>query len=170
MFHHLAIASRDIKKTHEFYTHAMGFKLAKVVALPTEVEGGWSKHLFYDTGDGTLMAFWDLHDPRVPDDFEPSISSGLGLPIWTNHIAFGCDDADGMVAKKQLWLDAGYDVMEIDHDWCISIYTTDPNGILVEWCYFTRQLDEADHAEALELLEATRPELGVPPTPVIHRA
>ena len=48
-FHHLAIATRDLKATHEFYTGPMGFELVKVVAGETP-EKGWAKHLFYDTG------------------------------------------------------------------------------------------------------------------------
>jgi catechol 2,3-dioxygenase-like lactoylglutathione lyase family enzyme len=31
-FHHVAIASRDIKASHEFYTGAMGFTLVKAQA------------------------------------------------------------------------------------------------------------------------------------------
>ena len=33
-FHHLALATRDIKATHEFYTAAMGFELVKVAVGP----------------------------------------------------------------------------------------------------------------------------------------
>jgi catechol 2,3-dioxygenase-like lactoylglutathione lyase family enzyme len=29
-FHHLAIATKDVKATHGFYTGAMGFELVKV--------------------------------------------------------------------------------------------------------------------------------------------
>ena len=53
-FHHLALATRDVKGTHAFYTQAMGFELVKVVAGATPTEG-WSKHFFYETGDGQLM-------------------------------------------------------------------------------------------------------------------
>ena len=116
------------------------------------------------------MAFWDLHDEKIPDDFNPSISAGLGLPAWTNHIAFGSEGAEDIEAKKRRWLGAGHDVMEIDHGWCYSIYTVDPNGILVEWCHYTRALDAADHEEALRLLEDPNPPLETPPTPQVHRA
>ena len=63
---HLAFASRDIQATHRFYTEVMGFRLAKTIAAPTP-EGGWARHVFYDTGDGSLqmIAFWDLHIPGI---------------------------------------------------------------------------------------------------------
>src|SRR5215468_11723354 len=43
-FHHVAIATRDLAATHRFYTEAMGFELAKVVAGKSP-EGGWAKHV-----------------------------------------------------------------------------------------------------------------------------
>ena len=63
----------------------------------------------------------------------------------------------------------GIDVVEVDHGFCVSIYATDPNGILVEWCTDTRPLTEADRHAALAALEATSPELEAPPMPKIHR-
>jgi catechol 2,3-dioxygenase-like lactoylglutathione lyase family enzyme len=78
-FHHLALATRDIKATHEFYTAAMGFELVKVAVGPAG-ERGFAKHLFYDTGNGELIAFWDLHDPDLKQDWSPAIATGLGLP------------------------------------------------------------------------------------------
>lgn len=155
-FHHVAIATRDLKATHAFYTGAMGFRLAKVAVGGTPT-GGWAKHLFYDTGGHGMIAFWDLHDATIPADFDPRISEGLGLPDWANHLAFHADDLDGIEAAKQRWLRNGFDVAEIDHGWCTSIYTKDPNGILVEWCTTTQTFTEADYAEALRLLETPEP-------------
>jgi len=34
--------------------------------------------------------------------------------------------------------------MEIDHNWCRSIYTRDPNGTVVEYCVTTGQFTQAD--------------------------
>ena len=75
-FHHLAIATRDAEANHAFYTESMGFTLDRTVVAPTDT-GGWARHLFYDTGNGEMIAFWDLHDDTI-GDFEPSISTGLG--------------------------------------------------------------------------------------------
>ena len=48
---------------------------------------------------------------------------------------------------------------EIDHGWCISIYATDPNGTMVEWCLTTRELGQEERAEAQRLLADPHPEL-----------
>ncbi len=50
-FHHVAITTRDPQATHAFYSEVMGFKLARVEAIPA-IGGGWARHLFYDTGNG----------------------------------------------------------------------------------------------------------------------
>jgi catechol 2,3-dioxygenase-like lactoylglutathione lyase family enzyme len=157
--HHVALATKDPEATHRFYTEAMGFSLAKVVA--GETEQGWSKHIFYDTGDGGFIAFWDIHDDRI-NDYRTDVSTGVGLPIWVNHLAFSAHSLDELDAAKQRWLDHGITVMYADHDWCRSIYTTDPNGILVEFCAMTRDLNAGDATEALELLNNPNPPLDPP--------
>lgn len=168
-FHHVAIATRDAKATHAFYTGPMGFQLKKVEVAPSG-ERGWAKHLFYDTGNGEMIAFWDFHDPDLPDDWSTAISTGVGLPIWANHIAFDATDLDDLARRRTRWLEHGVDVMEVDHGWCVSIYAKDPNGIMVEFCTSTRQLTDEDQAQALCLLEAERGELGEPPPTKTYRA
>jgi catechol 2,3-dioxygenase-like lactoylglutathione lyase family enzyme len=168
-YHHVAIATRDLEATHRFYTEAMGFELAKVEAGPTDEPPGWAKHLFYETGGSGMFAVWELHDQRV-GEFDPAISTGLGLPIWVNHVAFEAHDAERLEAARDHWLDTGHDVMEIDHGWCRSVYTTDPNGVLVEWCVSTRALTDDDRRDAERLLADPAPSLNPPPEPVFHRA
>ena len=80
-----------------------------------------------------------------------------------NHLAFGASDLADLEASKQRWLSHGYDVAEIDHGWCTSIYTDDPNGIMVEFCTTTRAFTEDDHRKAQELLRAEQPALATPP-------
>lgn len=166
-FHHVALAVRDMDETHRFYSDTMGFELAKVVVGPTE-EGGWAKHAFYDTGGNGLIAFWELHDDAI-GQFDPAISTGLGLPVWVNHVAFDAT-IDELEPRRERWLDTGYDVMEINHGFCISIYTVDPNGVLVEWCADTRPLDENDRAEGLRLLGESEPTQEPMPEPVFYKS
>ena len=166
-FHHVALATRDIDATHRFYTEVMGFTLVKAVVAPTP-SGGWARHVFYDTGDA-MIAFWDLHDPKMAD-FDPAISTGLGLETWVNHLAFAARDLDDIESRKQRWLDAGYDVVEIDHGFCVSVYANDPNGIMVEWCTDTKPYTEADRASALAALQTAEPPLEQPPEPKFFTA
>lgn len=155
--HHLAFATRDAEATHRFYTEAMGFELVKVEVGKTE--GGWAKHLFYSTGEprDQLIAFWDLHDPTLPATWSPAISTSQGLPIWVNHLAFTASDLADLARRRDRWLACGHDVMEIDHDWCVSIYAQDPNGILVEFCTLVRDFTADDRREALQLLRDPHP-------------
>jgi catechol 2,3-dioxygenase-like lactoylglutathione lyase family enzyme len=168
-FHHLAIATKDAKATHAFYTGAMGFELVKV-EVARAGKRGWAKHLFYDTGNGEMIAFWDFHDAGLPDDWSPALSDGLGLPHWANHVAFHARDQGDLAARRLRWLDHGCDVTEVDHGWCTSIYTNDPNGILVEFCTTTRALGRADREEAARLLDASSPALAEQKPPRLFRA
>ena len=158
--HHLAVAVKDVAKAHEFYTEAMGFELAKVVKRQTP-EGGWTKHIFYDIGDGTLFAIWDLRGIEgvviEADAWKGGMSTGAGLPYWVNHVAFQVADRSALDAKKQRWLDYGKNVVEVDHEFIVSIYTKDPDGTLVEWTMATRALTADDRAEAERLLADDTP-------------
>lgn len=175
-YHHLAFASRDMQATHHFYADVLGFELVKAVAAPTDRPGGWAKHLFYAIGEhdgsenaGALIAFWELHDERMADK-DTAISTGLGFEAWVNHVAFQADGLGDIDRRRTQWLDAGIDVMEIDHGFCTSIYTMDPNGILVEFCTDTAPYSQDDKDRALEILRSDDPELEAPPTPVFHSA
>ncbi|MEY2404777.1 MAG: hypothetical protein QOD38_2328, partial [Acidimicrobiaceae bacterium] len=106
-FHHIALATRDLDATHRFYTEVMGFELVKAIVAPTpNPKGGWAKHVFYDTGGDGLIAFWDLHDESMTD-FDPAISTGLGLEVWVNHLAFAAHDLGDIDDRKQRWLSSG---------------------------------------------------------------
>ena len=167
-FHHLAVAVHDMKAIDRFYTKAMGFELVKVQVAKTP-EAGWAKHFFYSTGAGELMAFWELHDPALGSDFPTGMSEAAGLPKWVNHVAFAAEDLGEIERNKNRWLDHGYDVLEIDHRWCYSIYTTDPNGTLVEFCLTTAPFTDEDRVVAREALG--RDDLAFAPEPQIkfHR-
>jgi len=170
-FHHVAFASRDMAATHRFYTEACGFELVKAVVAPTDAPGGWAKHLFYDTGGASagLIAFWELHDERMAGK-DTAISTGLGFEPWVNHLAFAADSVEDLEARRDRWLANGHDAMQIDHGFCVSAYTMDPNGILVEYCVDTAPYTDADKAHALAMLRATEPELEAPPVPQFFRA
>jgi catechol 2,3-dioxygenase-like lactoylglutathione lyase family enzyme len=167
-FHHLALVTRDARATHAFYSRAMGFELVKTVVGATPA-GGWAKHFFYDIGRGELMAFWELHDETIPEGYSAAISTGMGLPEWVNHVAFLADDVADLDRRRARLLENGYDVLEIDHGWCRSIYTRDPNGTLVEFCTTTREFDAEDRRAALEALRNPKPELEpLGPRPKLH--
>lgn len=163
MIHHLAITPKNFDVSHKFYTEVMGFELVKIVKRQAMggAKAGWTKHVFYETakGSGSYFVLWDLHlnGVDVPEDWDPSISVGLGLPWWINHIAFEVKDLDELETKKQHWLANGQKVSEVVHEFITSIYTKDPDGNMVEFTTNTRPLTEEDKVEALTLLADDNP-------------
>ena len=153
-YHHLAMAARDMGEIHRFYEELMGFELVKV-EIDSVPGGGWAKHFFYRMqNDDAFIAFWELHDVPAASQFETSLSKAAGLPDHINHIAFGVADMAELAQRKECWLEAGLDVLEIDHSWCHSIYTKDPNDNLVEFCLTTGTFSQVDRDRALAALTA----------------
>ena len=130
--HHVAFACRDLVATDHFYGELLGLQLVN-----TEVArhgSGYLKHVFYDTGDGSCIAFFYLHGMGEPTPLLTAISTDLGLPKWVNHFAFRASEEEADTKAARL-VAAGFAMeMELDHGWCVSKYFTDPNGILVELC------------------------------------
>lgn len=131
--HHVAYACRDIEQTHRFYEELMGFAL-----VHTEVEtfddGGYFTHTFYDLGDGTCIAFFDVHGVGEREGWSSEISKGNGLPVWVNHVAFRATAEQQDAVRGRMDAAGISPLMEIDHGWCHSLYYLDPNGIMVEMC------------------------------------
>jgi catechol 2,3-dioxygenase-like lactoylglutathione lyase family enzyme len=148
--HHIALACKDPIETHRFYHEALGFPLVHTESQQGP-KGERVTHFFYDLGDGSLLAFFDLHGAGEPDGFDPAISTGLGLPVWVNHFAMRRDVAQLSAIKERLSGLGIEPTMEADHGWCTSIYYTDPNGIMIEFCADTPGV-EPDEAEAERLL------------------
>jgi catechol 2,3-dioxygenase-like lactoylglutathione lyase family enzyme len=170
-YHHLALAARDMTAIHRFYEDVMGFELVKVEIAPVP-DGGWAKHFFYrmDGDDSRFIAFWELHDVPGAADVETNISRAAGVPEFINHIAFGVPTAAELERRQARWLEAGHDVLEIDHGWCRSIYTKDPNDNLVEFCLTTGSFTPADRAEAVAALGDIAPTFSKKPRITQHRA
>jgi catechol 2,3-dioxygenase-like lactoylglutathione lyase family enzyme len=155
-YHHLALATRDIAAIHAFYEGVMGFELVKVEVAKV-MAGGWAKHFFYRMhgDDSSFIAFWEMHNVPGGDEFETSLSKAAGLPDEMNHIAFAVHSEAELAARRADWIGAGLSVMEVDHNWCKSIYTKDPNDNLVEFCLTTGSFTDADRDRALAALQET---------------
>lgn len=165
-YHHLALAAKDMRAIHDFYEGIMGFELVKVEVGPSP-EGGWAKHFFYRMEDDSkFIAFWEMHDMPGCEQFETNLSKAAGLPDHINHISFDVADRADLERRRQQWLDAGLKVMEIDHNWCHSIYTKDPNDNLVEFCLTTGSFTAEDRERALAALDMAEPEFSKPPAKI----
>ena len=98
--HHVAYATRDTAATVRFYEELLGFPLVN-----TEIDGGpdgFMRHLFFDTGDGVCIAFFELHNMGERADFDTAVSTAAGLPVWVNHIAFGATEERQRAVRERL--------------------------------------------------------------------
>jgi catechol 2,3-dioxygenase-like lactoylglutathione lyase family enzyme len=153
---HYATRCRNAEETRHFYEDILGLPLAAAIfhdKVPSTGETQPYFHIFFEMGDGSYLAFFDLLDEQggTPDPTTPS---------WVNHLALEVATREDLVAAKQKLEAAGIDVLGIvDHKWFDSIYFFDPNGIRLELMYRTASLDQmrAKAAQAHEFL-ATRSE------------
>ena len=154
-FHHVAYACRDGEATRHFYEDLMGMPLVHTEVKA--VEGGFFRHLFFDTGDGSCIAFFEVQGVGERDDYSTEVSTGNGLPVWVNHVAFAADEERARQAEERLAADDIVPLMEVDHGWCVSLYYLDPNGIMVEFCRDTGGFgdDPGSAADRLGDTEAT---------------
>ncbi len=167
-YHHLALAARDIHAIHAFYEGLLGFELVKVEIGPLP-GGGWGKHFFYrmDGDDERFIAFWELHDTPTQEQHVFDLNAAAHMPRGTNHLSFQVATVDELHAWRKRWNEAGLDVLEIDHNWCHSVYTFDPNGNFVEFCCTTGQFSAEDREQALRALDER--EFNPSPPPVLRK-
>lgn len=122
-----------------FYEGLLGLPLAAVVThdrVPSTQESCTYYHIFFELGDGSYLAFFDLLDGKatVPDPQTPG---------WVNHLALELADIESLRAAHRRLKSAGVEVTEpVDHGWFVSIYFRDPNGIRLELVVRTASLEE----------------------------
>jgi catechol 2,3-dioxygenase-like lactoylglutathione lyase family enzyme len=144
-FSHVGLSTLDLDKTRAFYEDILGFRAVRCDVLEVE-EGGRIRHVFFDAGDGQMIAFME---PRgiagIPAEYDAGINRGLGVPDAFYHFAFEVDSVEALEAKRTQLLAKGVKVTPVvDHEWMRSIYFKDPNGLMLEFAVQTRPLTEDD--------------------------
>jgi catechol 2,3-dioxygenase-like lactoylglutathione lyase family enzyme len=160
-FSHIGLSTLDLDRTRDFYEGVLGFKAVRCDILKVK-EGGQIRHVFFDTGHDQLMAFMEASGvPGIPAEYDAGINRGLGVPGVFYHFAFEAGSEAGLTEKRRELLVKGIEVTEVvDHDWAKSIYFKDPNGIQLEFCCFTRNLN-ADDARMQHRAEISVRRLGL---------
>jgi catechol 2,3-dioxygenase-like lactoylglutathione lyase family enzyme len=165
---HLALVCKDMARTVDFYSNVLGMPLIKTIDLPY----GMGQHFFFDMGRGDSLAFFWF--PEAPEA-APGVASASALPgqggLATahgsmNHVAF--DVAPERIAEyREKLIAKGIEVTEIaNHDdspdqsspevtettFVRSIYFFDPDGTLLEFAAWTREMTSEDvrHSPATE--------------------
>ncbi|MHB8466987.1 MAG: VOC family protein [Acidimicrobiales bacterium] len=122
--HHNAYVVKDQRVTREFYEDLLGLPL---IATWTESEGSQDYcHTFFGLEDGSALAFFQFADPLEQERWVPR---GGDNPYV--HIALVVDgDVQESIRGR---LDAAkVPNLTIDHGYCVSLYVTDPDGLIVE--------------------------------------
>ena len=144
-FSHIGLSTLDLDKTRDFYERVLGFPAVRCDVIRIK-EGGRIRHAFFDTGRDQLIAFMEARDvPGVPGEYDAGITRGLGVPSAFYHFTFEAGSEAALEDKRDELRAKGVDVTDVvDHDWAKSIYFKDPNGIQLEYCCYTRSLNEDD--------------------------
>jgi catechol 2,3-dioxygenase-like lactoylglutathione lyase family enzyme len=160
-FSHIGLSTLDLDRTRDFYENVLGFKAVRCDVIKVK-EGGRIRHIFFDTGRDQLIAFMEARGvPGVPAAYDAGITRGLGVPSAFYHFAFEAGSEAGLLEKRKELLARGVDVTEVvDHDWAKSIYFKDPNGVQLEFCCFTRNLND-DDARLQDRFEISTRRLGL---------
>ncbi|MDP2228522.1 MAG: VOC family protein, partial [Moraxellaceae bacterium] len=71
-------------------------------------------------------------------DYRTDPSTGLGMPLWVNHVSFRMSDRAAWEAfRDHLKSQNVMMVAETDHDFCHSLYVIDPNMLMIEFTFDT---------------------------------
>jgi catechol 2,3-dioxygenase-like lactoylglutathione lyase family enzyme len=154
--HHLALVSKDMARTVDFYTNVLDMKVVKGFDLGA----GMGQHFFFDMGGGNLLAFFWFPDAG---EAAPGVASAGGLVRQgesivsahgsMNHVAFKAP-LDKIEAYRDRLIAKGIDCTDMvnhadvetkpgvdrvtdqvdDTTWVRSFYFFDPDGIMLEFC------------------------------------
>jgi catechol 2,3-dioxygenase-like lactoylglutathione lyase family enzyme len=144
-FSHVGLSTLDLDRTREFYEGVLGFRPVRCDIINVK-EGGRIRHIFFDTGRDQLISFMEARGvPGIPVEYDAGINRGLGVPSAFYHFAFEIGTEAALREKRAELVAKGVEVTDVvDHDWAKSIYFKDPNGMQLEYCTYTRALNEDD--------------------------
>ena len=157
--HHVAYRCKDAKETVEWYGKHLDMKFVLAIAeneVPSTKAPDPYMHVFLDTGNGNILAFFEL--PTRPD-----MGRDENTPAWVQHLALKVDSLHTLVKTKERLEAAGIDVLgPTEHTIFKSIYFFDPNGHRIELAADTgtpemhRKLDEVKWDMLNEWAQAKR--------------
>ena len=127
--HHNAYVVRDQRATRRFYEDLIGLPLVACWTERDEVFGGMRVycHTFYQLADGGALAFFQFESPEEYEQFGPQFR-----PSPFIHIALKTT-AENQAAIAERLTKAGRENFLMEHGYCLSLYTTDPDGLNLEF-------------------------------------
>jgi catechol 2,3-dioxygenase-like lactoylglutathione lyase family enzyme len=127
--HHIAYVVKDHEATRHFYEDIVGLPLVAAWSEVNEFPNFPGRkieycHTFFALHNGACVAFFGFAD----DDVYEATKSRLGLA----HLAISVSAEDRLKIKARLEA-AGHSPFMIDHGFCVSLYSQDPDGLTVEF-------------------------------------
>jgi len=153
--HHTAYVTKDLEATRAFYEDILGIPLVATWSETDELFGAERVycHCFFGLPDGSALAFFQFANKEDQDLFDPELT-----PSPFRHIALNVSkDAQAAMferLQKAKWKPEGTYVLE--HGYCRSMYTEDPNGMLLEFTCDAPgadKINEARREDAHEVLK-----------------
>ena len=127
--YHFAYPCRDAEETRHFYEDILGMPLVHTMLaerVPSSNEQMPYVHIFFELGDGSYIAFFDLGSGEKPQ-------ASPNTPAWVQHFAMETDSVESVVTMRTRLQSFGIDVVgPVDHGFVRSIYFFDPNGLRLE--------------------------------------
>jgi catechol 2,3-dioxygenase-like lactoylglutathione lyase family enzyme len=131
---HLAMATRDIDSTIRFWRDLLGMRLVAALGKP-----GYRQY-FFEISDNDLIGFFEW--PEVEPLEEKDAGRVAKGPFVFDHVAIGVEDDNALwEIKERLEANDIWVSVAIDNGFIHSIFTFDPNGISLEFCYNVRNID-----------------------------
>lgn len=132
--HHTAYVTKDMEATRKFYEEVIGLPLLATFCEVDELFGAERTymHTFFGLGDGSALAFFQFANPADQEQFGPQMPFS---PF--HHVALHVEkDVQDKIEKRIKA--AGFKEPEhfvLEHGYCRSVYVTDPNGMIIEFCH-----------------------------------
>ncbi|MGW5120033.1 VOC family protein [Streptomyces noursei] len=141
--HHHAWITDDQEANRRFYEEVIGLPLV-ATWTEREVMSGAERaysHALYGLADGSALAFFQFADAKDQQEFRTSINS---TPL--RHIAFKVEvETQEAILKRIDAADyAEVNAHVIDHGFCVSLYITDPNGLILEFAVDHPDVEKID--------------------------
>ncbi|MEX3950756.1 VOC family protein [Paraburkholderia sp. EG287B] len=151
--HHTARPTWKLEETVHFYRDLLGLPLVHAISAR-----GWGPvdhadflHFFFDSGNGSTIAFFYYIGTERPERLAPSDH----YQVRATHTAWQVTDAAELAAWRARVEQAGIELRyQVRHEVIESIYFNDPNGYPIEITYQTRPFDTMDAADAARTIEA----------------
>jgi len=159
--HHLALNTEDMKKTIDFWVDVLGMPLVHAMRVPKGLGVGPAnrgnppyeelRHYFFDMGNDSLVAFFEMPAGAEPAGQRNSIGS-------MQHVSFVVNpDRFAEIESRLKALDIPHIGPLPQLPGLLGIYFMDPNGIR---CEFSCQPENGDNQRVLDLVRQTRSQVA----------